>query len=240
MSHLHIIIPSYNPPPGWEKVIAEKYRLFRESLQPEVTELTFNIVNDGSLKGISDGHITFLKDQIPSLNYFSYSLNKGKGYAVKEALAHIQGDYYIYTDTDFPYTPESLTRIFRELYSEKADVAIGVRDNEYYTNVPARRSLISKMLRWLLKNFMKLPVADTQCGLKGFNNAGKARLQATVINRFLFDMEFILRASKEKELRLVPVHVQLRRDIVFSKMNMKILLNELGNFIWLMYYSRFS
>lgn len=136
----------------------------------------------------------------------------------------------IYTDIDFPYTHESFLKIYNALKNENADVAIGIRGEGYYHYLPKARVRISKLFRWFIKKFLHIPTDDTQCGLKGFNQKGKEIFLQTTINRYLFDLEFIF-LSARKKLSIKTVEVELRPDIVLSKMNWKILTQEFGNFL---------
>lgn len=74
-----------------------------------------------------------------------------------------------------------------------------------------------------------MPVTDTQCGLKGFNALGKVAFLQTTINRYLFDFEFIYRICHQQNLQFRTVDVQLKENVQFSKMRVKILLQESFN-----------
>ena len=50
------------------------------------------------------------------------------------------------------------------------------------------------------------------------------------VDRFLFDLEFIKKASKSK-LKITTISVELRPNVVFSKVGLKILFKEFGNFL---------
>jgi hypothetical protein len=121
-------------------------------------------------------------------------------------------------------------KIYSELKSENTDVVIGIRGEEYYTHLPQARVRISKLLRWFIKKFLRIPTDDTQCGLKGMNQKGKEVFLQTTINRYLFDLEFIF-LSARKKLSIKTIEVELRPEIVLSKMNWKILLQEFRNFL---------
>ncbi len=157
-------------------------------------------------------------------------INCGKGHALREGVKAATGDLIIYTDIDFPYTHDSFLKIYSALKNEDADIAIGIRGEKYYSRLPKARMRISKLLRWFIKKFLRIPTDDTQCGLKGFNQKGKEVFLQTTINRYLFDLEFIF-LSARNNLSIKTVEVELRPDIVLSKMNWKILLQEFGNFL---------
>lgn len=63
---------------------------------------------------------------------------------------------------------------------------------------------------------------------------GKQVFLQTQTMRYLFDFEFVKSVSSSKSLRLIPVAVQLREGVMFTKMSLKVLLNELNKFIWLL------
>ena len=225
---LHLIVPCYNPDPGWEQIVVEKFEAFKTQLPDAEIKLT--IVNDGSILGVDENNISYLKTNIPGLQWLSYQANKGKGYALRHGVKASEGNYYIYTDIDFPYTTDSMVEIFKRLL-EGADVVVGIRENEYYDKVPAKRVVISKFVKKLIKYLLNTDITDTQCGLKGFNKKGRNVFLTTTINRFLFDMEFVKYASKTKGLIIKPQTVYSRPGIVFSHMNYRALMGEMFSFM---------
>jgi hypothetical protein len=54
----------------------------------------------------------------------------------------------------------------------------------------------------------------------------------TTIERFLFDLEFLMLANGR--VAITPVPVELREGVVFSKVGWKILATEGKNFLWLL------
>ena len=190
------------------------------------------LVNDGSTAGITEEKVNQLRVELApqSLNYLNTSLNRGKGHALRQAAKVATGDIQVFTDIDFPYSTESFLAIIKAL-QHGADIAAGVRELSYYEHVPAARKIISRLFRKVLKTALRLHLTDTQAGLKGFNTIGKQLFNETTIDRFLFDLEFIFLASNARGIQLVPVKVNLRPEVVFTKMNWKILLGESGNFL---------
>lgn len=186
------------------------------------------IVNDGSSKlNVSEAENFF--SNYPNIHFYSYPVNKGKGHALRYGINEAKGDLIIYTDIDFPYTENSFRNIFSSLKAG-ADVAIGVRSTDYYLHLPKARVYVSKFTRVLIRTFLSIPVDDTQCGLKGFNEKGKAVFLKTSIERYLFDMEFIFLSARGK-LKIEPVVVELREGIQLSVLQSKILFQEGRNFI---------
>ena len=227
---LSLIVPCYNPDPGWEKIVIEKFEAFKTQL-PD-SELKLTIVNDGSISGIDENNIKYLRENIPAMQWLSYQENKGKGYALRQGVKSSEGDYYLYTDIDFPYTTESIIDVYKDLV-QGADIVVGIREDEYYYKVPAKRVVISKFVKKLIKYLLNTAITDTQCGLKGFNQKGREVFLKTTINRFLFDMEFVKYASQTKGLVIKPQVVYSRPGIVFSHMNYRALMGEMFSFMGL-------
>ncbi|MCH8903046.1 MAG: glycosyltransferase family 2 protein [Bacteroidetes bacterium] len=225
---LDIILPCFNPDPEWSYVVINSIKRIREDI-PEA-EIAVYLVNDGSTLGMEKEAIDRLSSAIRDFHYLEYQPNKGKGEALRYGVMQAKNEVCIYTDVDFPYKDESFIGLYTELCRSEDDVVIGIRDNEYYSKIPPARRRISLFLRGAVKLFFGLKISDTQCGLKGFNQRGKKLFLQTRIKRYLFDMEFILLASKSKEIIISSYPVVLRSGIEFSKVNLRVLLAESFNF----------
>lgn len=214
-----VVLPAYNPTENWKESLYNFSAKIKANFDASVE---FIVVNDGSKQNLT-------LENTNDVNMISYTENKGKGYALREGVKAANGELIIYTDIDFPYTHDSFLKIYSSLKGG-ADVAIGIRGEEYYTHLPRARVRISKLLRWFIKKFLRIPTDDTQCGLKGFNQRGKEVFLQTTINRYLFDLEFIFLAARNK-LSIKTVEVELRPEVTLSKMNWKVLTQEFGNFL---------
>lgn len=223
---LTIIIPCYNPRPGWAQRVAEHFLAYQNASQLPTVRLT--LVNDGSTQQVSEADFQFLRQAIPDIEIVSYSKNGGKGHALREGVRQSESDLYLFTDVDFPYTQASMLAIEQAL-SKRGGIAVGHRDTTYYIKVPWFRKMLSRSFRWFIRQLLSLPVEDSQCGLKGFDHAGKAIFLETTIERFLFDLEFLVLANGK--VKVYPVPVQLREGITFSTMGAKILWRESRNFL---------
>lgn len=188
-------------------------------------------MNDGSKSGIRKEDIRLLEREIGSFTFIDSQMNQGKGGALRDAVRQTTGKWVIYTDADYPYLIDNAVEMFRLLSTDAADVVVGVRDEQYYDQLPLGRKIFSlslKVMNYLF--FPQLKVKDTQSGLKGFNQKGKEVFLRTRIPAFLFDMEFLVLASKNPEIRIQWIYVQAREGIVFSTMRAKTILTELFNF----------
>jgi glycosyltransferase involved in cell wall biosynthesis len=226
MFRLAIVVPVFNPRDQWLSTLLDRFSDFKKSL--EIEQVQLYIVNDGSQKGLDLNHIQQVLRCHPDVHWMSYPKNAGKGFALRYAISQIQSEFIIYTDVDMPFENESMLSIWKALQNQ--DVAVGVKNEDYYNSLPRQRRFISKTLQRLIKIiYPRLLSSDTQCGLKGMNQAGKAVFLNTSINRYLFDLEFIYLLSRTK-LKQTTVPVKLRPGIEFSHMNTRVLFNELFNF----------
>lgn len=211
------------------------YTLFKGAIPAETSIHTY-LVNDGSKSGILQEDIQLLSDKIGGFTYIDSPVNQGKGGALRDAVRQTTGKWVIYTDADYPYLIANAVEMFRLLSSDTADVVVGVRDEQYYDQLPLGRKIFSlslKVMNYLF--FPQLKVKDTQSGLKGFNQKGKEVFLKTRIPAFLFDMEFLVLASKRPDIRIQWIYVQAREGIVFSTMRAKTILTELYNFISILF-----
>jgi glycosyltransferase involved in cell wall biosynthesis len=227
---LSLVLPLYRPPQGsWVTTLLAHLQAFQAAI-PAYRILPI-LVDDGSGPGyLSEADLQYLEEYWPTYRLVQYTPNRGKGYAVRAGMAAAEGEYALFTDADFPYTAASMAAIVRQL-ERGADVALGVRNAQYYGQIrPARRRL-SKLHAWLIRRLLRIPIADTQCGLKGFGPRGRQLLLQTRIERFLFDLEFVCRAYHQSALCVRTQPVALRPNIELSAIGLAILQQEAGNFL---------
>jgi len=225
---LDIIQPCYNPLPDWEKSVWLHFQEVQKLL-PDVN-IKLIIVNDGSIKNVSENQIEYLKARINNFEYINSSPNHGKGFALRKGVEASKGTFQIYTDIDFPFELIHIKEIYEMLKNNNTDIVSGIRSKNYYSTLSPQRLLASKMSQILNQLFLKLPFNDTQSGIKGFNRKGRMIFLRTTIDRYLADTEFLALAAKSGKLKIIPHEVSLRDDIVLSKMNFSTFLLELKNF----------
>lgn len=228
MASIDILLPVFKPSDGWHKIIIDRFNEIKRSFPDDSFRLL--IVNDGTPELDQRTELQQLQSNIPELVWLSYTTNRGKGYALRYGVSHTRAELIVYTDIDWPYTHKSVVDVI-SLLKSGSDAVIGIRNNEYYRNLPRYRRIISKSLRAVNGLLLRLKVSDTQAGLKGFSSSLSPIFMQTTIDRYLFDLEFIYRISRERNLKISACPIELRDGIVFSKMNRKILMEEARNFL---------
>jgi glycosyltransferase involved in cell wall biosynthesis len=117
---LSIIIPLYNEAPLVEKTI----RRVAATMLPPGVEREIIVVDDGSNDGSADvvGAIT----DVP-LTLLRHDRNRGKGAAIRTALAKVTGDIVIIQDADLEYDPDDYPKLLDPIFKGNADVVYGSR-----------------------------------------------------------------------------------------------------------------
>ncbi|WP_345083524.1 glycosyltransferase [Nemorincola caseinilytica] len=226
-----LILPCYAPQPGWEQIVRSGAEAFRQVIGEQMELI---LVLDGRSDTVTDATLQWLKDNLPYLQVIQYDENMGKGYAIRQGVTAAGGDIIMYTDIDLPYTLASMEAVYRRLHNNECDIAAGVKDEAYYSHVPAMRRIISRGLRFFTRSLLSMPITDTQCGLKGFRRSAAEVFLSTTINRYLFDLEFIYKGCCDKRYRVMAIPVTLRDNITFRRMNYRILLPEMADFMKLL------
>lgn len=227
---LDLVLPCYNPLEGWHMGIIDNMATLSSALSDTTIHLI--IVNDGSKVDIPKADIDAIRKAVPHFTWVDQRPNAGKGAALRRGMQESKADFVVFTDIDFPYIPDSTLSVCQSVLEGDSDIVVGQRAPRYYEKTPWQREVVSKLLKAFNKHILRIPVSDTQCGLKGFNKKGKEVFLETTINRYLFDLEFLILASRRKRnLKIEPQMVTLRDDVVFSKLNLSILTSEVKNII---------
>lgn len=227
-----VVIPCYNPKSGWAKHLINSLKELSQAT-PDFKLNKLIVVNDGSPTGFSTELSDLQSDQW-QLEIIEHDLNRGKGAAIRSGLAKSQSDISLFTDVDVPYLISDMAEMIKVTSNGEVDLALGVRGESYYSTLSTFRRFVSKGLLGLNKSLFNLTIGDTQGGLKAMNNVGRAVVLETKIDRYLFDLETVRSASK-KSLRIIGVEVRLQPDIQLPGLGLRILIQESGNLLKLLF-----
>lgn len=227
---IDIILPCYNPCKNWEQIIVERISKLKELLPDKYLHLI--IVDDGSEYNMDNRVEEYIKQCIPEVLILHHPTNSGKGEAVRTGLKNAASPYMIYTDWDFPYELEGIQKIIHQLEAGY-DIVVVARTDTYrhHKELTWGRRIMSASSRVLNRWILGLRFNDTQGGLKGINAKGRDILLQTQIKRFLFDTEFIYKASRLKDIKISETEVNVRSGIHLSYMGFKVLRREFFNFV---------
>lgn len=231
MSSLAIIVPLYNPHNDWFDAICDSIA----GLDSVLKDVRYSVVliNDGSDK-FDECYVSKLKSITDKVIYFSYPVNKGKGYAIRYGLEKSNADYYVYTDIDFPFGHVVIKIMYEMLTGSNTNLIIGQRNREYFNLLPFKRKVLSITLHYINFVLTGFKVHDTQAGIKGFDNKAKEVFLATRTNGFLFDLEFI-RGCIKKKLNYSILKIHPRPEIRFSDFSRIVIKREFVNLIKILF-----
>lgn len=227
INNIDVVIPCFNPSPGWEKMLIE----YTSKIEKELNgKLNLIVVNDGSQKGFDQETIDYIYNSKNNTKIISYTANRGKGYALREGVGFCKSNYTIFTDYDCPYTVRSIKEVIETLYNG-ADIVVATRNNTYRHSLPPFRRFLSIISCLLNRYILCISPFDTQGGLKAFNQKGREIFLLTKIDTFLFDTEFIYLANKINHVKIRQVIVEARNGIKSTGYPMSVVLFELLNWV---------
>ena len=213
--HLSWIIPSYNEERRIEKTIREVAAFLQSRNFSDGYEI---IVSNSKSTDRTREIVERLMKEIPHVRMVNCE-NRGKGWAVKEAMLNARGDIRIFSDADNSTAPhyfDAMEPLFRQGYS----VVISSRDPK---DAPgASRDIKEQWYREVLGNAGNLVIQifgvwgiwDTQNGFKAMTaKAGQDIFSRTRMTGFSFDIEMLTLAKKLKyRIGIIPVHWKFDSD----------------------------
>jgi glycosyltransferase involved in cell wall biosynthesis len=191
---LSIVIPAYNESAKIQTDIDAAFAfLSQERLSGEVI-----VVDDGSSDDTA-AVVGRLTDRYENLRVFTYSPNRGKGYALKYGVMRTVGRNVLFADAGL-CVPYDIAKIALAMLDMRmCDVANGSRRmrGSVKRAQPLYRRIGSLVFGSLIHVFMGVPtyISDTQCGFKAYRRDVAHRLYGECFtDGFMFDTEIILRA----------------------------------------------
>jgi len=165
VSKLSVLIPVYNE----ERHVREAVRRVLAAPLPAGLRREVVIVDDGSTDGTQD-LLAQLSAQHEEIVYLPQQRNRGKGAALRIAIAAARGDYCIFQDADLEYDPHDYPRLLAPLLSGEAEVVYGSR---FRPGVRGRmlgpwHTLVNRLLTLIANLLARLNLTDMETCYKAF------------------------------------------------------------------------
>lgn len=194
MPTLSVIVPVYNEAAYVARVL--------EQVQQCAFPCQIIVVDDGSTDATGE-----TLRAIEGITLLRHDRNRGKGAAIRTALAEVRGDVVLIQDADLEYDPRDYRELLRPIQEGKADVVYGSR---FAGGGPHRVLFFWHMLGNTLLTFFSnmltnLNLTDMETGYKAFTREVAQRLVLRE-NRFGFEPEFTARVAR-MDLRIYEVGV---------------------------------
>lgn len=188
-----IVVPTYNN----EATLAQVVSSVREYSDNIV------VVNDGS----TDSTASIIEEL--GVDNISYSVNRGKGYAIKAsfryALEH-QYNYVLTIDSDGQHYSSDLPSFIGEIEKNPDRLIIGAR-NLAADNMPSKNTFANKFSNFWYRVETMQRLDDTQSGYRLYpvQKIGRTKYLS---NRYEFEVEVIVRAAW-KGIRVVNIPIKV-------------------------------
>jgi len=197
---LSVIVPCYNERDTIEKLLSAIHGSSCE-LPKEVI-----VVDDAS----TDGTAALIRDELaPQVTHFiEHETNRGKGAAIRSALAAATGEVVIIQDADLEYDPDDYGLLVEPIIEDKADVVYGSR----FTGGGPHRVLYfwhykgNQLLTTFSNMFTNLNLSDMETGFKVFRREVIQQLKLEQ-DRFGFEPEVTAKTARLPGIRIYEVGI---------------------------------
>ena len=202
---LAVIIPAYKP----------------DSHLPELAE-HFLALPDARVIVVDDGGGPEYEKTFSSLPegavLLRHEVNRGKGAALKTAMAHILSDMpeidsAVTVDADGQHLPEDVKKVLARLEKDPDALVLGSR--AFDGNVPLRSRFGNSLTRQVFAIASGVKVRDTQTGLRAFSRANMANFVGIPGDRYEYEINMLLEAARSG----VPIREETIRTVYLDEDN---------------------
>ncbi|MBI5034283.1 MAG: glycosyltransferase [Chloroflexi bacterium] len=187
--NLSVVVPAFNERNG----VVSSLREIATALNGCDYEII--LVDDGSTDDtlVQARQIEAENSRVRVVHYLP---NHGKGYALKQGVAHSTGALVAFLDADSDLHPHQLLTFMDALDRAHADVVIGSKLHpDSKLEYPMVRRLVSRSYFFMVHFLFGLPIHDTQTGIKLFRREVLEQVLPNVrIEGFAFDLELLVGA----------------------------------------------
>lgn len=188
-----VVVPAFNEAALVERCVSETVATLNGlAFRHEVI-----IVDDGSDDGTAE-LARRVADRFPQVRVIGHDVNRGKGSALIRGAAAAVGSLVLFLDADLEVHPRQLRLLWKTMEEENADVVIGSKLHpDAEIDYPLERMILSRGYYWLVRLLFRLPVHDTQTGLKLYRRDVLVRvLPRLVIKRYAHDLEVLVNVHR--------------------------------------------
>ena len=189
-----IVIPTYYKEAGSiGKRLHEQIQYYNHTLKNYAWRIV--VANNGPKKDV----IPVVQEVMKKNKQVTYTDidTPGRGIALRHTWLNSKADLLVYMDADLATSLDSLVPML-DMLSSEADIVIGSR---YVPGANVRRTfsrlLLSRVYNLLLRIFLNLDIADSQCGFKGIKKeVAKVVIPLIKDQWWFFDTEMLYVGKK--------------------------------------------
>ncbi len=196
-----ILIPALNPTHHLLETVKQ--------LAGEESVSRIILVDDGSKAECRSVFQKAREDYGVKIEILRHAVNLGKGAALKTGINHFlctctEECVLITADADGQHLTKDILAVARQALLSPDALVLGTRS--FRSDVPLRSRFGNSMTRMVFRFFAGCAVPDTQTGLRAIPRALLKRLMVVQANRYEFELEMLLIASRERvTMSFVPI-----------------------------------
>jgi glycosyltransferase involved in cell wall biosynthesis len=209
---LSILVPLYNEEGSigevLDRIFAAPSEYFATAgIHPEV--IVVDDVSTDRSQAVVEEYIR--SHPASSIRLFQHARNRGKGAAVRTALAHAHGEFSLIQDADLEYDPADYPKLLQPLLAGEADVVIGSRfPGGAVRPVPHFwHTLVNRVLTTFTNIAADLMLTDMASCYKAFRTSLAQSIPLRE-DRFGFDAELPIKFA-QRNARIFEVQIGYRR-----------------------------
>lgn len=166
---ISVIIPAFNEEQTIGQVLA--------ALRALPLEKQIIVVNDGS----TDGTYTVLQELRTTyeLTVVHCQENRGKGFAIRSGLPHVEGEVVVIQDADMELDPADIPELVKPLEKENVQVIYGSRFLNGRGNASLQNFIANRILATYTNLLYGCRITDESTGYKAFSTELITRLALT-------------------------------------------------------------
>jgi glycosyltransferase involved in cell wall biosynthesis len=220
---ISVIMPAYNEGAGVVAAVSETVRVLEQSgCDHEIV-----VVDDGSNDDTALA-IERAKADWSRVHFVKNGTNNGKGHALLSGYRLASGDLVAFLDADLDLHPNQLDSLYSVMVENGADVVVGSkRHPESQVDYPLRRRIMSEIYYCVTRVLFRLPVRDTQTGIKLFKRQVLDEVfPRIVVKKYAFDLEVLVNAC-HRNYKIVEAPIQLDFHGKFGRIRFRDIWNML-------------
>ncbi|MEK7158852.1 MAG: glycosyltransferase family 2 protein [Patescibacteria group bacterium] len=223
---LSVLIPVYNEVTTIEQIVQ---RVLDAPYEKEII-----VVDDGSLDGS--------REKIQSLaangkiQAVMHDNNRGKGAAIRTAIAHAGGDILLVQDADLEYDPRDYPKLLQPIIEQKADVVYGSRFRGEGIAMLFWHMIGNRFLTTLTNILFNAALTDMETCYKVFRRESVRGIHLRS-DRFGFEPEFTAKILKAgNRIYEVPISYAGREYSEGKKITWKDGVKAVGALLWFRFF----
>ncbi len=208
---ISVIMPAYNEGGNIYENLLETEATF-EKLS---TDFEILLVDDGSTDNTYEEAQRAARER-DRIHVVQCGGNTGKGHALKFGFGNATGEVVIFLDADLDLHPSQVGTLLYIMQDRKVDVVIGSKRHPLSEiHYPRRRKIISYIYAAALGLLFRMPLKDTQVGLKLYRREVLDRVFPKILcKQFAFDVEILANAHRlGYKIAEAPVILNFRRPV---------------------------